>query len=192
MTDSPNVHRYGGDLFEGLSGDTADTADRLSQLADQLRSAAPTRAWRSATRARTQRRNHQALVDPHVGLLHRGTEKADRVQDLSAGAALFRPARLLLAARHGALGYVLAIEKLLDLEVPRARAVSPRAVRRADAHLQSHAQPRFARHGRRRDDAEPVGVRAPRGLPELLRARFGRAHARDLVPCPAACIRTYR
>ncbi len=33
-------------------------------------------------------------VDPHIGLLHRGTEKLIETQDLSAGRALSRPARL--------------------------------------------------------------------------------------------------
>ena len=78
--------------------------------------------------------------------------------------------------------YVLAIEKLLGLEVPLRAPISARLLRRADPHLEPHAQPRQPRHGRRRDDAEPVAVRAARGLHELLRAGVGRAHARRLVP----------
>ena len=42
-------------------------------------------------------------VDPHIGLLHRGTEKLIEYQDLRPGSALLRPARLLLADVHGAL-----------------------------------------------------------------------------------------
>src|SRR5207237_6546010 len=97
------------------------------------------------------------------------------------GFALFRPTRLLLAALHGAQ------LRAGDREIARARGAAPRAIsagflRRADPHLQSHAEPRLARHGRRRDDAEPVAVRDPRGLHELLRAGVGRAHARGLGP----------
>ena len=40
-------------------------------------------------------------VDPHIGLLHRGTEKLIEVQDLHAGGALFRPARLCRADEPG-------------------------------------------------------------------------------------------
>ena len=120
-------------------------------------------------------------VDPHVGLLHRGTEKLIEYKTYLQALPYFDRLDYCspLAMEHS---YVLAIEKLLNLEVPTARAVSARAVRRADAHLQPHAQPRQPRHGRRRDDAEPVAVRDPRGLPQLLRARLGRAHARGLVP----------
>ncbi len=38
-------------------------------------------------------------VDPHIGLLHRGTEKLIEHKTYHPGFALFRPARLLLAAR---------------------------------------------------------------------------------------------
>ena len=41
-------------------------------------------------------------VDPHIGLLHRGTEKLIEAQDLSAERALFRPARLCRADEPGA------------------------------------------------------------------------------------------
>ncbi len=41
-------------------------------------------------------------VDPHIGLLHRGTEKLIEAQDLFAGDPLFRPARLRLADVPGA------------------------------------------------------------------------------------------
>ena len=41
-------------------------------------------------------------VDPHIGLLHRGTEKLIEAQDLSPERALFRPARLRRADEPGA------------------------------------------------------------------------------------------
>jgi len=41
-------------------------------------------------------------IDPHVGLLHRGTEKLIEHKTYLAGAALFRPARLLQPAGDGA------------------------------------------------------------------------------------------
>ena len=120
-------------------------------------------------------------VDPHIGLLHRGTEKLceyktylqalpymDRLDYVSP-----------MSMEHS---YVLAIEKLLGLEVPLARPISARPLRRADPDLEPPAQHRQPHHGRRRDDSEPVAVRAPRRLHELLRAGVGRAHARRLVP----------
>ena len=41
-------------------------------------------------------------VDPHIGLLHRGTEKLIEAQDLPAGDPVFRPARLRRADESGA------------------------------------------------------------------------------------------
>ena len=64
----------------------------------------------------------------------------------------------------------------------RARQVAAHDVCGNHAYLQPHAQHRFTRHGRGRDDAEPVAVRNPRGLPQLLRACLRRAHAFGLVP----------
>ncbi len=71
-------------------------------------------------------------VDPHIGLLHRGTEKLMRVQDLPPGAAVFRPARLRrpMCMEHS---YVLAIEKLATSRCPSARSISASCSRRSRA-----------------------------------------------------------
>ena len=56
-------------------------------------------------------------ADPHIGLLHRGTEKLVEIRDLPPVDALLRPARLRLddVQEHS---FVLAVEKLLGIEVP--------------------------------------------------------------------------
>ena len=59
-------------------------------------------------------------VDPHIGLLHRGTEKLIEAQDLSAGDSVFRPARLRGADEPGA--------RLLP---GGGKAARPRGARRA-------------------------------------------------------------
>ena len=153
---------------------------RHRQLHDQFRPAASGRARRAPPRPRARRRDHRAGRSAYRPAPPRHRE-AVRIQDLSPGSALFRPARLLLADVHGA--QLRARHR--EIARPRsaaARAISARLLRRADPHLEPHAQPRQPRHGRRRDDAEPVAVRAARRLHELLRAGVGRAHARRLVP----------
>src|SRR3546814_18806320 len=84
-----------------------------------------------------RRRDHRARRSARRAAPPRHRE-ADRIQELSAGAALFRPARLLLAARHGA--------QLCprDREIARPRGAGPRAISappasRADPYLQSTA-----------------------------------------------------
>ena len=172
------------------SASRATRRRRDHQLHDQLRPAASGRARRAAPGDGARRRDHRAGRSAYRPAPPRHRE-ADRVQDLPPGAALFRPARLLLAAVHGAQ------LRARDRETARprgaaARAISARAVRRADPHLQPHAQPRQPRHGRRRDDAEPVAVRDPRGLHAT--STSGR-RARGCTPpasAPAACTRTCR
>ncbi len=60
---------------------------------------------------------------------------------------------------------MLAIEKLMGLEVPLRAQYLRVLLGGADPHLQSHAEPGQSYDGRRRDDAEPVDVRGPRRLP---------------------------
>ena len=130
-------------------------------------------------------------VDPHVGLLHRGTEKLIEAQDLPPDVPYFDRLDYCSPLEHGAQ------LRARDREAARhrgaaPRAVSARAVRRADAHLEPHAEPRLAHHGRRRDDAEPVAVRDPRGLPAASSsAPPARACTRP-SSARAACIRTCR
>ena len=100
-------------------------------------------------------------VDPHIGLLHRGTEKLCEYKTYLQALPYFDRLDYCspMCMEHS---FVLAIEKLLGLEVPLRGAISARPVRRADPHLEPSAEPRQPRHGRRRDDAEPVAVRAAR------------------------------
>jgi NADH-quinone oxidoreductase subunit D len=124
-------------------------------------------------------------IDPHVGLLHRGTEKLIEYKTYTAGAALFRPARLLLAARRWSTAIVLAIEKLLDLEVPvTARNICALFFAELTRICNHMLNLGVARHGRRRDDAEPVDVRAARGLPQLLRAHASGARMHSAITPP--------
>ena len=87
---------------------------------------------------------------------------------------------------------MLAVEKLLGIEVPIRAAVHPRAVRRDRPHPQSSAQPHDLRHGRRRDDAAAVGLRGAREADGVLRARLAARGCTPPISAPAACIRTCR
>ena len=68
-------------------------------------------------------------VDPHIGLLHRGTEKLIEHKTYLQAIGYFD--RLdYVAPMNQEHAFCLAIEKLLGLEVPRARAIYPRALLR--------------------------------------------------------------
>ena len=57
-------------------------------------------------------------VDPHIGLLHRGTEKLIEAQDLSAGVPYLD--RLdYVAPMNQEHAFALAVERLLGIEVPK-------------------------------------------------------------------------
>ena len=130
------------------------------QLHDQLRPAAPGRARRAAPDHGAGRRDRRAGRSAYRPAPPRHRE-ADRIQDLRPGAALLRPARLLLADVHGA--QLRAGDR--EADGPRGaapRPIYPRADGGADPHLQPHAQPWQPHHGRWRDDAEPVAVRSAR------------------------------
>ena len=89
-------------------------------------------------------------ADPHIGLLHRGTEKLIEYKNYQQ--ALPYMDRLdycsMMASEHG---YSLAVEKLLNIEVPRraqvrASAATARPARRRAARRRA-ARRRAARHG---------------------------------------------
>ena len=96
-------------------------------------------------------------VDPHIGLLHRGTEKLIEYKTYAQALPYFDRLDYAspLCMEHS---FVLAIEKLLDLEVPVARAISAGVLRRTDAHFEPHAQSGEPHPRRRRDDAGAVDV----------------------------------
>ena len=120
-------------------------------------------------------------VDPHIGLLHRGTEKLIEHKTYLQAVPLFRPARLRRADEPGAR-LRLAVEKLLGIEVPRARPADPRALFRDRPAAVASAQRHDAGDGRRRADAAALGLRRAREADGLLRARLGQPHARGLFP----------
>ena len=120
-------------------------------------------------------------VDPHIGLLHRGTEKLIEHEDLSAGDPVFRPARLRRADEPGA--------RLLPRgrEAARAdgaapRAADPRALLRDRTAAVAPPQRHHAGDGRRRAHPAAVGLRGAREADGVLRARLRLAHARGLFP----------
>ena len=165
-------------------------AQRHRQLHDQFRPAAPGRARRAAPDPRARRRDHRAGRSAYRPAPPRH-RKALRIQDLPPGFALFRPARLRLADVPGA--QLRARHR--EIARPRsaaARPISARAFRRADPHLEPHAQPRQPHHGRRRDDAEPVAVRAARRSDELLRAGVAARACTPTGSARAASTRTCR
>ena len=66
-------------------------------------------------------------VDPHIGLLHRGTEKLIEHKTYLQAIPYFD--RLdYVAPMNQEHAFCLAIEKLLGIEVPQARPVYPRAL----------------------------------------------------------------
>ena len=120
-------------------------------------------------------------VDPHIGLLHRGTEKLIEQQDLSAGDPLFRPARLCRADEPGACVLPRG-GKAARHRGAAPRAADPRALLRDRPHPVASAQRHHAGDGRRRADAAAVGLRRARKADGVLRARLRLAHARGLFP----------
>ena len=120
-------------------------------------------------------------ADPHIGLLHRGTEKLAESKPFNQSIGYMD--RLdyvsMMCNEHA---YVMAIEKLLGHRGAAARAVHPRDVRRDHAHPEPPDVARRARPRHRRDDDVPVLLPRARGPDGLLRGGLGHAHARDLLP----------
>ena len=120
-------------------------------------------------------------ADPHVGLLHRGTEKLAESKPFNQSIGYMD--RLdyvsMMCNEHA---YVMAIEKLLGIEPPmRAQYIRVMfdEITRILNHLMWLGRP-CARH--RRDDGVPVRLPRARRPDGLLRGGVGHAHARDLLP----------
>ncbi len=121
MTDAPNVQHYGGDLFTGYPVDTANTAGDQAVTNYTINFGPQHPAAHGVLRLVLELDGEIIeRVDPHVGLLHRGTEKLIEYKTYLQALPYFDRLDYCspLAMEHS---YVLAIEKLLDLEVP-ARA----------------------------------------------------------------------
>ena len=120
-------------------------------------------------------------VDPHIGLLHRGTEKLIEAKTYLQAVPYFD--RLdYVAPMNQEHAFALAIEKLTGTAGAHPRAVDPRHVLRDRAHPLAPPQRHHAGDGRRRADAAALGLRGAREADGLLRARLGLAHARGLFP----------
>ena len=120
-------------------------------------------------------------VDPHIGLLHRGTEKLIEYKTYLQALPYFDRLDYCspMCMEHS---YVLAIEKLLDLEVP-LRAQYLRVLFAELTRISNHML-NLGSH------IMDVGAMTPNlwlfevreDTLQLLRAGVGRAHARQLFP----------
>jgi NADH-quinone oxidoreductase subunit D len=120
-------------------------------------------------------------ADPHVGLLHRATEKLAENKPFNQSIGYMD--RLdyvsMMCNEHA---YVMAIEKLLGIEVP-LRAQYIRVMFDEITRILNHlmwlgaARPRH-----RRDDGVPLRLPRARRPHGLLRGRLGHAHARHVLP----------
>ena len=120
-------------------------------------------------------------VDPHIGLLHRGTEKLIEHKTYLQALPYFD--RLdYVAPMNQEHAFCLAAEKLLGITVPKRGAAHPRALLRDRTPALASPQRDDAGDGRRRAHAAAVGFRGAREADGVLRARLGRSHARQLFP----------
>ena len=120
-------------------------------------------------------------VDPHIGLLHRGTEKLMEARTYLQNVPYLD--RLdYVAPMNQEHAYALAVERLLGVSIPRRGAAHPRALLRDRPPPVASAQRHDAGDGRRRADAAAVGFRGAREADGVLRARQRRAHACGLFP----------
>ena len=107
--------------------------------------------------------------------------EADRVQDLSPGHPLFRPARLCRADEPGAClrarGRAAARHRGAE-----PRPAHPRALLRDRPAAVASPERHHPGHGCRRADPAAVGLRGTREADGVLRARLGLAHACGLFP----------
>ena len=120
-------------------------------------------------------------ADPHVGLLHRGTEKLAESKPFNQSIGYMD--RLdyvsMMCNEHA---YVRAIETPDGDRGAGARAVHPHDVRRDHPHPEPPDVDRLQRARPRRDGGVPVRVPRARRADGLLRGGLRRAHARDLLP----------
>ena len=118
MTDSPQVKHHGSDMFEGYPVDTADTAGDQA-VTNYTINFGPQHPAAHGVLRMVMELDGEIIerVDPHVGLLHRGTEKLIEYKTYLQALPYFDRLDYCspLGMEHS---YVLAIEKLLDLEVP--------------------------------------------------------------------------
>ncbi len=130
-------------------------------------------------------------VDPHIGLLHRGTEKLIEHKTYLQAIPYFD--RLdYVAPMNQEHAFCLAVEKLLGIEVPRRGQLIRVLYSRDRPHPVAPAQRHDAGDGRRRADAAAVGLRGAREADGVLRARLRLRACTRPISAPAACTRTCR
>ena len=130
-------------------------------------------------------------ADPHIGLLHRGTEKLIEYKTYLQAIPYFDRLDYVspMCQEHA---FALAVEKLLGHRRAAARQIHPRAVRRDHAHPQPSAQRHHLRARCRRHHAVALGVRGAREADGVLRARLAARGCMPPISGPAACIRICR
>ena len=120
-------------------------------------------------------------VDPHIGLLHRGTEKLIEHKTYMQAIGYFD--RLdYVAPMNQEHAFCLAVEKLLELAVPK-RGQLIRVLYSEIGRLLSHllnVTTQAMDVGRAHPAA--VGLRGAREADGVLRARLGQPHARQVLP----------
>ena len=119
--------------------------------------------------------------DPHIGLLHRGTEKLIEYKTYLQAVPYFD--RLdYVSPMNQEHAYALAVEKLLGIEVPERGQYIRVLFSEITPHPEPPAERHDVRHGYRRADAAAVGLRAARAADGVLRGGRRLAHARGLFP----------
>ena len=120
-------------------------------------------------------------VDPHIGLLHRGTEKLMEARTYLQNVPYLD--RLdYVAPMNQEHAYALAVERLLGVSVPRRAQLIRVLYCEIGRLLVAFAPDHHPGDGRRRADAAALGVRGTREADGLLRARQRLAHACCLFP----------
>jgi hypothetical protein len=119
-------------------------------------------------------------VDPHIGLLHRGTEKLIEYKTYLQALPYFD--RLdYVAPMNQEHAFCLATEKLLGITVPkRGQLIRVLYCEIGRPTFASSSQCYDAGDGCRRAYSSAVGLRGARETYGVLRARFRCAHARKL------------
>src|SRR3989344_1699494 len=118
MTDSPYVKHHGGDMFEGYPVDTANTAgDQV--VTNYTINFGPQHPAAHGVLRLVLELDGEIIerVDPHVGLLHRGTEKLIEYKTYLQALPYFD--RLdYVAPQNQEHAFALAVEKLLGISPP--------------------------------------------------------------------------
>ena len=106
-------------------------------------------------------------ADPHIGLLHRGTEKLIEYKTYLQAVPYFDRLDYVspMCQEHA---FALAVEKLLGINVPERGAVHPRAVRRDHPRPQPSPQRHDLCARRRRHHAVALGLRGARDADGVL------------------------